>query len=180
VGYFILAAAAGTLTDALLKWQLKLKRYPCTVILSLITMIVLNKAFDDPLPVIKGFLFTQILIFAGYYDAKTKVIPDAVHVLIAIVSMINIDPIHAIIGLFTGLLPFLVIGIVNGGIGGGDIKFMGAAGLALGGWGVAMAGLIGLSLALFTTYIFCKDKTQSIPLAPYLGTGCFVVYCLQI
>lgn len=180
MGYFILAAAAGTVTDTLLKWRLKLKRYPCTMIFSLIALLILYQAFDEPLLVIKGFLFAQILIFAGYYDTKTKVIPDAVHGFIVLVSMININPIKAVIGLAAGLLPFLVIGIVSGGIGGGDIKLMGAAGLVLGGWGVTMASLIGLSLALLIACIFHQDRTQSIPLAPYLGTGCFLSFLIQI
>jgi leader peptidase (prepilin peptidase)/N-methyltransferase len=180
VGYFILAAAAGFLTDILLKRQLKLNRYPFTVVLSFITMLILSKAFVNPLPIVKGFLLAQILIYAGYYDAKSKVIPDMVHILIAVTSIIEFNPVRAIIGLFAGLVPFLVIGVVSGGIGGGDIKLMGASGFVLGYWGVTMASLIGLSLALLKTYIFSKDKTQCIPLAPYLGVGCFLAYYFQI
>lgn len=176
----MLAAASGIAIDALLKRRLKLNRHPWTVILSLIAMLILYEAFDDPLMVIKGFFFAQILIFAGYYDAKTKAIPDAFHILIAVISIIDFSPGLAIIGLLAGMLPFLIIGTFFGGIGGGDVKLMGACGLILGGWGVTVASIIGLSFALLTMFIFQHDKKLGIPLAPYLGVGCFLAYLLQI
>ena len=78
------------------------------------------------------------------------------------------------------MLPFLIIGVIFGGIGGGDIKLMGACGLILGCWGIIVAGIIGLSLALLITFIIQRDKKMGIPLAPYLGVGCFISYLLQI
>jgi leader peptidase (prepilin peptidase)/N-methyltransferase len=160
--------------------RFKQKTYPWTVLLSLITMLIILEAFDNSIMIIKGFLFAQILIFAGYHDVKTKVIPDFVHIIIALVSIINIKPDQVALGLLVGMLPFLIIGIIFGGIGGGDIKLIGACGLVLGYRGIIVAGIIGLSIALLITFIFQRDKKLGIPLAPYLGVGCFISYLLQI
>ena len=152
-----MAIIIGSITDVLLKWLLKLKRYPFTAILSLITILILYEAFDDPIMVIKGFLFAQVLIFAGFYDTKVKIIPDTVHFLIIAISIININPVHAIAGLLAGFLPFLLVGIVCGGIGGADIKLMGASGLVLGCWGVMAASVLGLTIALIKNKFINKD-----------------------
>ena len=143
-------------------------------------MLILLEAFDNSIMIIKGFLFAQILIFAGYHDVKTKVIPDFVHIIIALVSIINIKPNQVALGLLAGMVPFLIIGILFGGIGGGDIKLMGACGLILGCWGIIVAGIIGLSIAFVITLLLQRDKKLGIPLAPYLGVGCFISYLLQI
>ena len=160
--------------------RFKQKTYPWTVLLSLIAMLILLEAFDESIMIIKGFLFTQILVFAGYHDVKTKIIPDFVHIIIAAISIINIKPDQAALGLLVGMLPFLIIGVIFGGIGGGDIKLMGACGLILGCWGIILAGIIGLSLALLIAFISRRDNKLGIPLAPYLGVGCFISYLLQI
>jgi len=176
--YIVLAAAAGIVTDLILKKKLSLRRSPKTIIFSLVAIVILCIVFDNPLVIIKGFLFAQILIFAGVYDANTKIIPDAVHLTIAVVSVIDIHPGYAVVGLVAGLLPFLVIGVVYGGIGGGDIKLMGVAGLVLGGMGIIHAGIIGLSTALIFVFLTGIGKNKSIPLAPFLGLGCFMSYCM--
>ncbi len=176
--YIVLAATAGIVTDLILKKKLSLRRSPKTIILSLVAIVILCIAFDNPLVIIKGFLFAHILIFAGVYDAKTKAIPDVVHLMIAAVSVIGINPSNAVVGLFAGLLPFLVIGVVYGGIGGGDIKLMGTAGLVLGGMGIIQAGIIGLSTTLIFALLTGIGKNKSIPLAPFLGLGCFMSYCM--
>ena len=75
-------------------------------------MLIILEAFDNSIMIIKGFLFAQILIFAGYHDVKTKVIPDFVHIIIALVSIINIKPDQVALGLLVGMLPFLIIGII--------------------------------------------------------------------
>lgn len=142
-------------------------------------MLILLEAFDESIMIIKGFLFAQILIFAGYHDVKTKIIPDFVHIIIVAISIINFKPHQAILGLLAGIIPFLIIGIIFGGIGGGDIKLMGACGLVLGYRGIVVAGIIGLSLALLIAFISRLDKKLGIPLAPYLGVGCLISYLLQ-
>ena len=174
----MLAAIAGVTTDLILKKKFGLRRSPITLILSLIAIAILCIAFENPLVIIKGFLFAQILIFAGVYDAKTKIIPDVVHLMISAISVIGICPAYAVVGLIAGLLPFLIIGAIYGGIGGGDIKLMGAAGLVLGAMGIIQAGIIGLGTALIFALLTGRDKDKSIPLAPFLGLGCFVSYCM--
>lgn len=143
-------------------------------------MLIILEVFDESIMILKGFLLAQILMFAGYYDAKIKMIPDFIHIIIAAISIIRIRPDQAALGLLIGMLPFLLISILFGGIGGGDIKLMGGCGLILGCWGITVAGIIGLSIALVITLLFQHDKKLGIPLVPYLGVGCFISYLLQI
>lgn len=82
-----------------------------------------------------------------------------------------------------GGLFFLVYLISRKGLGGGDVKFMAAAGMYLGFWGTlpAMflgsltAGLTGLALVLLKK-ISSKDK---MPLAPFLYIGIMITVFMQ-
>lgn len=182
VTYHILAAViAGIFTDILLMFLLKQKRFPFTMIISVITMLIIYKTFGEEIQVIKGFLFAQILIFAGYYDAKTKTIPDTVHVLIILTAFINLDLLQSILGFLIVPVSFLIPALAkSNGVGGGDLKLMAACGFLLGIKGGFTAGIIGLLLAVITNSLYykviSKDKNISFALAPYLGIGCFAAY----
>lgn len=75
-------------------------------------------------------------------DMRTRTIPDWLVVLVALTSMLPPGQPN-LLGVLAGL-PLLLAGITIGGIGGGDVKLMGACGLVLG----ASQALTGLFLAL--------------------------------
>jgi leader peptidase (prepilin peptidase)/N-methyltransferase len=179
--YLLFAAITGLTIDILLLYLLKQKRYPFSIFLSFIVMLVLYKTFGEETQIIKGFLFAQILIFTGYYDLKTKTIPDVVHVLILLTALINIVPLQSIMGFIIVPIPFLLAALIKAnGVGGGDVKFMAACGFLLGVKGGFVACIIGLMLAVVINSIYykikSKDKNISFALAPYLGIGCFMAY----
>ena len=179
--WLIAALIMGVLTDILLMYLLGQKQYPFSVILSVIAMLVLFKTFSEEIIIIKGFLFAQILIFAGYYDAKTKIIPDMVHIFILLTGMINISPVHSVAGILIVPIPYMITAIIKPeGIGGGDIKLMAASGFLLGIKGGFTASIIGLVLAVIVNGVYyklkAKDKNISFALAPYLSIGCFIAY----
>lgn len=133
--------------------------------------------------ILKCILYVLVLAYASYCDLKTKTIPDKVHILIIIVALININSLNSIIGLLFVPMPFFVTALIKGGgIGGGDVKFMGANGFFLGLKGGFIASIIGLTLALFINSIYYKIKNKdnniSFSLAPYLSIGCFLTYLL--
>lgn len=133
--------------------------------------------------ILKGILYALILAYASFYDIKTKTIPDKVHILIIIVALINLNSLNSIIGLLLVPIPFFITALIKGGgIGGGDVKFMGANGFFLGVKGGFIASIIGLTLAVVANFIYYKikkkDKNISFPLAPYLSIGCFLTYLL--
>ena len=138
-------------------------------------------AFGNNLFILKGFLYALILTYASFSDIKTKTIPDKVHILIILVELINMNPVNSITGLFFVPIPFLITALFKqGGIGGGDVKFMAANGFFLGVKGGFIGSFIGLIIAIIVNAIYykikSKDKNTSFPLAPYLSVGCFFTY----
>jgi len=173
--YFLLALVFGLTIEAILQILLKEKK-PFAIAWSILSMMALIKTFQDPLVILKGFLFAQILIFIGYYDLKTRTIPNIVHILILILSLIAIKPMGAIVGFFFIPLPYFIVAYATGGIGGGDIKLMASCG--------AFLGLIDGILALVITSILIlicnikRTKGESFPMGPYIGLGCFLSYLI--
>lgn len=129
---------------------------------------------------VKIILFFIALSLAAVFDIRKREIPDWIPLLIAGISLIPPGGVR-----FNGLivaLPLLVVGITIGGIGGGDIKLMGACGLVLG-VGQTFAGLI---MGLVFLILFhagrqgiraiqkknsIKGKEQAYPLVPFLLLG---------
>jgi len=182
--YIIYTVVSGVLVDILLIRYLNLNKYSYTVISSIIAMLALTKTFNNSVMIIKGLLFAEILIFTGYVDIKTKTIPDIVHILIIVVSLINIQLYQSIVGLIIVPMPFLIPSLLKcNSIGGGDIKLMTVIGLLLGVKNGLIAGVIGLTFAVAVNGVYYKlkekDRNISFPLAPYLGIGSFIAYLLQ-
>lgn len=86
--------------------------------------------------------FFSALSLAAVMDIRTRTIPDWLVVLVALTSVLPPGTPN-FLGVLAGL-PLLLAGITIGGIGGGDVKLMGACGLILG----ASQALTGLFLAL--------------------------------
>lgn len=133
--------------------------------------------------ILKGILYVLILAYASFYDIKTKTIPDKVHILIIIVALINLNSLNSIIGLLFVPMTFFITALIKGGgIGGGDVKFMGANGFFLGVKGGLVGSFLGLIIAITVNKIYYKikkkDNNISFPLAPYLSVGCFLTYLL--
>lgn len=154
-----------------------------SLLLIILVVVSLLSAFDDANLIIKGFFYALILMYTSYVDIRTKTIPDKIHILILLISLIEINLTNSILGFLTVPLPFFITALLKGGgIGGGDVKFMAACGFLLGIKGGFIASVIGLLLALFINAIVYKvknkDKNISFPLAPYLSIGCFLSYLI--
>jgi len=126
--------------------------------------------------ILKGCLFSTLLVYAAVTDIKRREVDDWVSVSILIVSLIGTG--GSFWGAILTALPFLIPALVKGGsIGGGDIKLMFACGAVLGVWGGLAQTVISLSLvAFFSLSIIitkgCKAcKGTAIPLAPFLCVG---------
>ncbi|ADL52048.1 prepilin peptidase [Clostridium cellulovorans] len=144
----------------------------------------LEVAFDNPLVIIKGFLYAVILLYVSLSDIKIRIIPDKVHIMILLVSLININLKDSLLGLFLVSIPFIITALISeNGIGGGDIKLMGASGFLLGVKGGFLASIIGLATAIVTKKVSYKikstNKDEAFPLAPYLSIGCFLSYLIS-
>ncbi len=119
-------------------------------------------------------LLCYVLVLAGAADIATREIPDAFHLLVAMAGLIGFQPVPALLGFLLVSLPFLVAAVKTGKIGGGDVKLMAASGFALGVSGGFWMMFWGLLMALLWNASMRQGKS-SLPLAPFLAFGCFVV-----
>lgn len=138
---------------------------------------------DDMYLIVKGFFYVLILIYGSYRDIKEKIIPDKVHLIIMIVSLIKINLMDSALGFIIVPLPFFITALLKGdGIGGGDVKLMASSGFLLGLKGGFIASIIGLTVAITINFIYYKvknkDKNISFPLAPYLSVGCCLSFLI--
>lgn len=165
-------------------WILKLNtciRIP-TIIL-IIIIVGLQIIIKQPIEQLKIGLFIGCLCFVFIYDLKTKTIPRFIHYFIVSIGLIDINTTwllgQAIGGLVILPIPLLIVyyGNKKNGIGLGDIKLVGSTGFVIGLYG----GFIGLLCSLSAGVVYClitKEK-RSIPLAPFLTQGVFIVYCIN-
>jgi leader peptidase (prepilin peptidase)/N-methyltransferase len=110
-----------------------------------------------------------------------RIIPDRINLAIALASFLAFEPIK-LFGILVAVI-FYIIAIIFGGMGGGDIKLMAAAGLVLGFNKSMVAMAIGLTALL--VFHACNILIQKLrgrmapkayPLAPFLSLGCIAAY----
>lgn len=123
------------------------------------------------------FLYLIIGMIASYQDIKNRQVSDIVHLAIILISIPNID-INKIGACIIAFSLFISPNFLkDGAIGGADIKFMAVSGLILGIRNIIHASIVGMLIAVIFTItkdIIRRNKTISIPLIPYLFTGCLV------
>lgn len=130
------------------------------------------------LPIIQAVFFIALLCIASIYDIKYRMIPDLVNLFILFIGIMNINS-WKILGIFCAI-PFF-IGAMKDGIGGGDVKLMGATGVVLG----LHKGIIGTIIGLGCVLIYygmvkgIKGKcSKNLPLAPFLSIGCIIAFIM--
>ena len=146
----------------------------------------------DPVLLLWQELIITFGYIAAYADIKSKIIPNNLILvmfgawLITTILTLFINPgdaflllKDALLGCAIGGLIFLFVYITSGkGLGGGDVKFMAAAGLYLGFGGTISALLCGTVLAAVTGLLLLLQKKitrrDSIPLAPFLYAGILI------
>jgi leader peptidase (prepilin peptidase)/N-methyltransferase len=125
---------------------------------------------------IRGLLFSALLICAAVTDIKRRVVYNWLCVAILIVSLIGNS--GSFWGAVITALPFFIPSLIkNGSIGGGDIKLMFVCGAVLGVWGGLSQALIALSLVfLFALGILiakgfkiCKKNSNTPGTIPMCG-----------
>lgn len=132
---------------------------------------------------VKGAALFVLLILASYHDIKTRQIPDMYSIVIVLLALC-VPRYENLRGVFC-CLPFLIAALSVGGIGGADIKIMGAAGMVIGlvpGISAMIIGLLGMILFHFARSLFIAkmQEKQSYPLIPFLTIGITSMYLLQM
>lgn len=132
---------------------------------------------------LQGGFFAALLAAASAWDIRKRIIPDTLCLCIALIGLLSFEPVR-LLGILAAV-PFLIAAFLFGGMGGGDIKFMAAAGLVLGLQKSTAAIIAGLT-AMLVFHAFCfiyqksrgRDAPKAYPLAPFLSLGCFAAYFL--
>jgi len=140
-------------------------------------------ALTQLMPLVQGGFFAVLLLAASVFDIRKQMIPDSICMGIAMTGLLAFEPVK-LAGLFASVL-FLLAALALGGMGGGDIKLMAAAGLVLGFSKSIAAAVIGLAALLgfhagniIIQKLCGRDARKSYPLAPFLSLGCLAAYFL--
>lgn len=134
---------------------------------------------------------TTALIVAAFIDFKHQIIPDSMWITVFIGGiLVYADEIirggftiegliNRLIGFFCVSIFLLVIGMIyKGGMGGGDIKLMAAAGFLLGWKNIIIAlmfgSVIGVIYLGITRSLKRADMKKAVPFGPHLVVGIFI------
>lgn len=136
---------------------------------------------NDLLLLLQGGSFAALLATASAWDIRKRIIPDTLCLCIALTGLLTFEPVK-LFGILAAV-PFLLAALFWGGMGGGDIKIMAAAGLVMGFHKSMAAIIMGLTVMLvFHAIRFIvqklrrRDVQKAYPLAPFLSLGCLAAY----
>lgn len=134
---------------------------------------------------LQGGFFTVLLAAASFWDIRKRTIPDILCLFIALTGLLTFEP-KKLWGVLAAVPLLIAAWIWKGGMGGGDIKLMAAAGFVLGLRPSMTAMVVGFAvLALFYgVYAIIqklrgRDMPRAYPLAPFLSLGCLMVYFIH-
>ena len=141
--------------------------------------------------ILKGVLFSVLLLIAAVWDIRKREIPDRIPLLIFLTGFLLIKPLDAFLGLVVTVLPYLTAAVLSRkregfSIGGGDIKLMAACGFVLGIWCGILQSITALSLSLAIGIGIClfvrkkKLNTVTLPLAPFFCAGGIFSYGMML
>ncbi len=153
-------------------------RYPLIELLNGVLYAIAFYRYKSIQQAVTIALFFSILIIISMIDLDTMLIPNRLVAAIFVLGIASIwifpevSIFSRLIGSVIISIPFLLIAIFTGGMGGGDVKLMFAAGFFLGAKSVVIAALIGIVLAAICGIIIkIKTKKSKIPFGPYLSAG---------
>ena len=134
------------------------------------------------------YILISITLILAYIDIKEQIVPNKSIIILLILGVITyffkeITLIDKIIGAFIVSVPMLIIALITGGFGGGDIKLFFAAGFVVGAtrivdtifFAILAAGLVAFILLFF----YKKDKSTQMAFVPFIHFGLIVALLWQ-
>lgn len=137
-------------------------------------------------------LFTAALSMAAISDMKTRTVPNLAPWLLLAAGIFHffaVGPttlsfVSALLGAAIGGFPLLIMALLRGTIGGGDVKLATSVGFVLG-W---LPSYLALMAALFAFVLYgCfirpkkdEEKAPSLPFAPFYAIAAFGAFVLPI
>lgn len=150
-----------------------------------ILALVITGYYGMSMAALTLFLVSAVLVMITVIDAYTQMIPPVLNIilgalgLLSILTMPGISVAERVIGFFCISVPmFLIVLLVPGGFGGGDIKMMAASGILLGWKGNLAAFFIGLIIGgIYGAFLLIsgkKGRKEHFAFGPCLSIGIFV------
>lgn len=150
-----------------------------------ILALVITGYYGMSMAALTLFLVSAVLVMITVIDAYTQTIPPVLNIvlgalgLVSILTMPGISVAERVIGFFCISVPmFLIVLLVPGGFGGGDIKMMAASGILLGWKGNLAAFFIGLIIGgIYGAFLLIsgkKGRKEHFAFGPCLSIGIFV------
>lgn len=150
-----------------------------------ILALVITGYYGMSMAALTLFLVSAVLVMITVIDAYTQTIPPVLNIvlgalgLLSILTMSGISVAERVIGFFCISVPmFLIVLLVPGGFGGGDIKMMAASGILLGWKGNLAAFFIGLIIGgVYGAFLLIsgkKGRKEHFAFGPCLSIGIFV------
>lgn len=160
-------------------------RYPFVELMTGLIFIVTYYSIGWNLILIKYLFIFSMLVIISFIDIKHQIIPNKLVIILLIwavgwqIFFPKISLYQAGLGaLLGGGLFFLAALISGGGMGGGDIKFMFAAGFFLGLTStlltIFLASLVGGIIGASLMMLKLKDRKDPIPFGPFLSFAVFI------
>ena len=150
-----------------------------------ILALVITGYYGTSMAALTLFLVSAVLVMITVVDAYTQTIPPVLNIILgalgflSILTMPGISVAERVIGFFCISVPmFLIVLLVPGGFGGGDIKMMAASGILLGWKGNLAAFFIGLIIGgIYGAFLLIsgkKGRKEHFAFGPCLSIGIFV------
>lgn len=157
------------------------KRSVWNVVCPILIGAALCLRFCDPMMVIKGLIYSTILLWAANTDIHTHHASDCCSAMIAISALIGTEAKDLPVMLGGAVFCFLPQILVNmllpeRAVGGADIKISAACGFLLGVTRGTIGLITGLLFSVICSLITRKRKDEKLPLIPYLAAGFIPAY----
>lgn len=158
-------------------------RYPLLEILTGVSYLLVYHHFGYTLQTLTAIVFVSFLIVITFIDVDTMIIYDRFHIFILVLAILEFiifkkNILNLAVGALIVSVPLLIIALLTGGIGGGDIKLMFVAGVYLGFPNILAAFIIAVILGglygIFTLLSKRLKGKDAIPFGPFLCVGLFL------
>lgn len=149
------------------------------IVMGVVSTLLCFYKFTTIIITLKYLLFFTFLLCASYFDLKSRIIPDWIHMALIIIGLINFDGTKSVLGLLISPLPLLIMAVINtGSIGGGDIKLIGSSGFVMGCGKIMTASMISIVIAVCFYMLYYlsykRVKNKAFPFAPFFQVGCIM------
>jgi leader peptidase (prepilin peptidase)/N-methyltransferase len=154
-------------------------RYPLVEIINAVCYLAIYLIFGLNLISLCYAVFCTSLIVLAFIDIDHKIIPDRFNIIIGICGILllflshDVSVLDRVIGLFAVSIPLLIVFLITGGMGEGDIKLFAVCGFVLG-WKLILLTMLFASIfaAIFGIILMVNKKATrktEIPFGPYIA-----------